>query len=70
MIFLINGKARSGKDTIADYIVNKTGAKKLWMRQPGRSADGTQSKVLFPQASPDTAAKSDANQARGPFSGR
>lgn len=34
MIFLINGKARSGKDTIADYIVEKTGAKKLWFAKP------------------------------------
>ncbi|MCK9440273.1 MAG: hypothetical protein M0Q13_02475 [Methanothrix sp.] len=31
---MINGKARSGKDTIADYIVNKTGAKKLWFAKP------------------------------------
>jgi len=34
MIFLINGKARSGKDTIADYIVKKTGATKLWFAKP------------------------------------
>jgi hypothetical protein len=34
MIFLINGKARSGKDTIADYIVEKTGAKKLFFAKP------------------------------------
>lgn len=34
MIFLINGKARSGKDTIADYIVKQTGAKKLWFAKP------------------------------------
>lgn len=34
MIFLINGKARSGKDTIADYIVKKIGAKKLWFAKP------------------------------------
>ena len=34
MIFLINGKARSGKDTIADYIVKVTGAKKLWFAKP------------------------------------
>ena len=34
MIFLINGKARSGKDTIADYIVKKTGAKKVWFSKP------------------------------------
>lgn len=34
MVFLINGKARSGKDTIADYIVNVTGAKKLWFAKP------------------------------------
>lgn len=34
MIFLLNGKARSGKDTVADYIVSKTGAKKLWYAKP------------------------------------
>jgi len=34
MIFLINGKARSGKDTMADYIVKKIGAKKVWFAKP------------------------------------
>lgn len=30
MIFLIHGKAKSGKDTVADYLVKKFNAKKLW----------------------------------------
>lgn len=30
MIFLINGKANSGKDTVADYFVKKFDADKLW----------------------------------------
>lgn len=34
MIFLLNGKARSGKDTIADYIISKVSAKKLWFAKP------------------------------------
>lgn len=34
MVFLINGKARSGKDTVADYIVQKINAKKIWFAKP------------------------------------
>lgn len=33
MIFLICGKAKSGKDTVSDYIVDKTGAKKFWFAE-------------------------------------
>jgi len=31
---MVHGKAKSGKDTVADYIISKVGAKKVWFAKP------------------------------------